>query len=376
MAKKDWMVKESELDDIQILVFQEILDKSLIVSGCAGSGKSVLALLKAERIQTENKGSYNVIVYTRSLCSYMNAGKKDVKLSGNFMYYEEWRYKRGPKHYANGKTYIVYLRDDSGNKIPNMPQADYVIVDEIQDFTREEILEFVASAKKQFIFLGDTNQSIFNSLKAYNGGTVAVEKIPQIVRREKIKTFELLYNHRLPKPVAKIVHEMDGIDVGPYIDKVYTSNENADPRIIKFDSFEEQLDCILRLLKRNNDIGILLPTNKSIKIVSDFLNRNGINHELKYEDEEDWKKNIDNLDFKTDNPKLLTYHSAKGLQFGTVILPDYYNMDFRNINALYVAMTRTYRNLYILYSGILPKPLLSVSSNLYKTTESDQVEDI
>ena len=53
MAKKDWMVNGSDLDDDQLLVLNTILDKSLIVSGCAGSGKSVLALRKAERIQKE-----------------------------------------------------------------------------------------------------------------------------------------------------------------------------------------------------------------------------------------------------------------------------------------------------------------------------------
>ena len=40
MMKKDWMIKESELDDDQIKVLMATLEKSCIVSGCAGSGKS------------------------------------------------------------------------------------------------------------------------------------------------------------------------------------------------------------------------------------------------------------------------------------------------------------------------------------------------
>ena len=42
--KKDWMIKESELDDDQIKVLTATLDKSCVISGCAGSGKSVLPL--------------------------------------------------------------------------------------------------------------------------------------------------------------------------------------------------------------------------------------------------------------------------------------------------------------------------------------------
>ena len=53
MAKKDWMVIESELDEDQIKILMATNDKSCLVSGCAGSGKSVLALIKAQRIQKE-----------------------------------------------------------------------------------------------------------------------------------------------------------------------------------------------------------------------------------------------------------------------------------------------------------------------------------
>ncbi len=61
--KKDWMIKESELDDDQIKVLMETLDKSCIVAGCAGSGKSVLALIKAQRVQK------NMVITTKLLSS-------------------------------------------------------------------------------------------------------------------------------------------------------------------------------------------------------------------------------------------------------------------------------------------------------------------
>ena len=73
--KKDWMIKESELDEDQIKVLMATLDKSCIVAGCAGSGKSILALIKAQRIQKERGNNYKVIVFTKALCHYMNTGK-------------------------------------------------------------------------------------------------------------------------------------------------------------------------------------------------------------------------------------------------------------------------------------------------------------
>ena len=82
--KKDWMIKESELDEDQIQVLMATLDKSCIVSGCAGSGKSVLALIKAQRIQKEKGKDYQIIVFTKALCNYMNSGKKELGLTNPF----------------------------------------------------------------------------------------------------------------------------------------------------------------------------------------------------------------------------------------------------------------------------------------------------
>ena len=78
--KKDWMIKESELDEDQIKVLMATLDKSCVVSGCAGSGKSVLALIKAQRIQKEKGNSYQIIVFTKALCGYMNGRIEKIAL--------------------------------------------------------------------------------------------------------------------------------------------------------------------------------------------------------------------------------------------------------------------------------------------------------
>ena len=125
------------------------------------------------------------------------------------------------------------------------------------------------------------------------------------------------------------------------------------------------------------DNGIFVPHNEGVKIVSDILKEEHINHELKYDDKSDWHNSINNLNFMTENPKVMTYHSAKGLQFGTVFLPGVEEKsEDSERKALYVAMTRTYKNLYVMYSGNLPYPLSEIPKDLYKTTETDVVEDI
>lgn len=353
MAKKDWMVKESDLekDDYEHRVLHAVLDKSMIVSGCAGSGKSVLALIKAQRIQKEKKTeNYQIIVFTKALCKYMNAGRDELELKNEFTYY--WKFQDN-----------------------DCPSSDYVIVDEIQDFTKDEIMQFINSTNKHFFFFGDTAQSIYDGLK----DTMPVNRISSIVPNNKdFEIFNLLYNYRLPLSVAKVVQYV-GVGLPPFSSSIYKSPEKAIPHFIQYDSLSSQIKAISRMINNGNvsDVGILLHHNEDVKKVSDMLNANRINHELKYEDKENWRNSINNLDFTTENPKVMTYHSAKGLQFGTVFLPAVKSCENdSDRKALYVAMTRTYRNLFVMYSGSLPYPLSNIPNELYKTTEKDKVEDI
>lgn len=374
--KKDWMIKESELDDDQIKVLMATLDKSCVVTGCAGSGKSVLALIKTQRIQKEYGNNYKVIVFTKALCHYMNAGKEELGLSNDFYYHEEWKYKRILKQYGRKGSFWVYAKDENGNKIPNKPSADYIIVDEIQDFSKEEIQEFIAATNKNFFFFGDTAQSIYQGLKT----TIPVDQIRMITPNNMpIKEWELYRNYRLPIPVAKVVQTV-GVDLGPYIESTYKSKETAIPRFISYSSTEEQIKAIHEIIKKNDmsDVAILLPDNDYVKTVYDALTALGGNYEMRYNDKEDFRNNQDSLNFNSTNPKVMTYHSAKGLQFETVFLPyiEYFDgSDDSDRKALYVAMTRTYRYLYLMYSGYLPEPLSDIDKSLYKETEVDTVED-
>ena len=62
MPKRDFYVKEEELDDYQVKIINKRTDSSFIVKGCAGSGKSILALWKAKQIQ-ENGSSFLFVIF-------------------------------------------------------------------------------------------------------------------------------------------------------------------------------------------------------------------------------------------------------------------------------------------------------------------------
>lgn len=350
--KKDWMIRESELDDDQINVLYATLDKSCVVSGCAGSGKSVLALIKAQHIQKERGDSYQVIVYTKALANYMNSGRQALGLTEGFTYHWYWKNKQSKQ------------------------SSDYIIVDEIQDFERGEVEEFIEATQKCFFFFGDTAQSLYKSRK----DTMDLEDIPQLLPGNKPKVFSLYRNYRLPRPVARLVQYV-GVGLDSYVESTYRSPETAMPAVLQYSSVDEQIKAIAKVIaaRRLMDVAILLPHNDMVKAISEQLRSLGVDCEMKYRDAEDWKNNVENLNFNSQNPKVMTYHSAKGLQFEAVFLPLLemrVELDDDARRALYVAMTRTYRHLYLMYSGAMPQILEQIPASLYQTTETDTIEDI
>ena len=340
-VNSDWDLDEESMDDDQLDLIERTLDKPMLVAGCAGSGKSVIAMHKAEQIAQQGEDVV-LIAYTKSLTGFMNVGKPIGPY--RFYYHNQW--------VKQGK-----------------PQADYIIVDEIQDFTQEEIQDFIQAAKKYYMFFGDTAQSIY---KQYGKQTLTIEEIAKLTGLNVLKLYN---NYRLPRSVAKITQDYVGVNVDPYKEKVYQNKEKSLPYIIYKNSIEEQVDSIKAIVGNNagKSIGILLPSNELALKVSEELRKKNVGCELKYStDMKIDTRYVDTLDFASIMPKIMTYHSAKGLQFDIVILPMYNGAsDNESRKALYVAMTRTMHKLYVFYSTPkLAYPLSDVPTRLYLKNEA------
>ena len=326
-------------DDEEMRAIKESMDKHLIVTGCAGSGKSIVALYKAKAIQDAGH-SYCVIVFNKTLKDYMSAGFVDLKLTGKVYTRGEWEKLQRPK-------------------------VDYIIVDEVQDFSIEEIRNMRLAAKKYMFMFGDSNQSIYQSLRP----TTTIEELCE--EFDIVSPLILNNCYRLPKSVAPLLpYVLKGVE---YVEGRY-KNENANtPYIIQAESYNEQLRIIQQdIIKKGNlkEVGILLPSNDMVLQVASELVVNGMEVEIRYRgDDVEKGKQFDTLNFNNTAPKIMTYHSAKGLQFETVIIPLCPSFkSLAELKRLYVAMSRTYRNLYILYSGDMPTPLNEIPTFLYKNS--------
>lgn len=332
MPKESWYINESELDDYQVQIVRRNLESSFIVKGCAGSGKTVLALWRAKEIAELGEDDYLVIVFTKALKQFIEDGIRTIGVDeSRVMYFWQW------KNRANQRT------------------ADYIIIDEVQDFDEEEIKMLQAAAKKHCIFFGDSAQQIYRGLE--NKGPLLT--MEQIQIATNIPMENLVINHRLKKKVARIAERVS-ISHDPLEQRC--SKEGASkPHLVHCDSLDDQLDYTQAVIQAQGyvDVAILFPTNRDIEYAYSYFKQTGLDVERKANMSMD-------LNFSTSNPKLLTYHSAKGLQFEAVFLPNCTASSDGDRNPLYVALTRTYRDLFILHSGSLSPFLADIDDTLFE----------
>lgn len=351
MPKRDFYVKEEELDDYQVKIINKRTDSSFIVKGCAGSGKSILALWKAKQIQ-ESGNSFLFVIFTKALKQYMKDGISQIGLSAD-----------------NVENYnqCFYWSKDGG--IWNQGdwkkgKYDYLIVDEAQDFSKEDILLFKSKATKALLLYGDSAQQLY---KFFTDKTaISMDDMAYIT---KFPTEQLVFNHRLPKKIARLAERIN--DENDDLENRCRKEGNELPKILQYPSFEMELDAIAEIIRNRNfeDVGILLRNNTAVKNVADYLIAKGLNVEAKVND------NIE-LNFNSSNPKIMTYHSSKGLQFEAVFLPECSVSGQDDRNPLYVAVTRTYQSLYIMHSGNLSSFFDVVPTELYETSLTTRIADL
>ena len=213
---------------------------------------------------------------------------------------------------------------------------DYLLLDEAQDSTADQF-EFMLDMinPKSFFIVGDLRQSIY----AFNGA--CPEYLYALTKRDDITTFSLNENYR---NAPAILNFAKGI-----INKI--GNDDSIPMrkdcqgLVRQASFSiAQIINILKKQVRYDNWFFLCRWNKQIDEVCMYLEKNNIPYTT-FKKSQLTKNELDER-MKENSIKVLTIHTAKGLEANNVIVigAKFFSVEERCVS--YVAATRA-RNLLI-----------------------------
>ena len=225
---------------------------------------------------------------------------------------------------------------------------EHLLVDEFQDIGTLEYKFIRALNAEHYFFVGDDYQAIYG----FKGGNVDIFK--SLCNRDPaFKTYFLNNNYRSCREIIELAEKV----IAQVPERIHKKAVvcNTDKGMVAVDR-RDHSERIVRLLQndKNNwrDWFVLTRTNKEAYQLADLLDDEGINYcfihrsELTLEElEEAMKSNL---------VKIMTVHSAKGLENKKVILygnfpikqPPYLrNPDERRV--MYVGITRAIERLYL-----------------------------
>lgn len=370
MIIESFYVKESQLDLQQKGVLQKKLAQHLVVTGGAGSGKSILALLKAKAMLSNNDRVLYV-VKTVALNTYMDAGvsaeaeREKTQASVSNSDNRIWgRLKNSICSFNHCFKFVKNEDNEWENLGWKKGNYDYIILDEATDLKMPEIEELINHCT-YFVAFGDDDQQLYSFIDTRTKVSHIANKVG--IKEEDIN--KLIYNHRLPKKTARLVvyiHpriQPNTSDADNFIRRCLVEGTEL-PHVYQYSSENEQFDEIIKIVKNKNgglkSVGILFRDKESMKRAYRYFLENNLPTSMVIDSQTIGE------DFNSAAPNLMTYHGAKGLQFETVFIPNCSDPGYDRA-PLYVALTRTYSSLYIMYTGIRPAFISCIPSELYDT---------
>lgn len=430
MRLQNWFIRN--LDDIQREVIIESIEKNIIVQGAAGSGKTNLAIHRA--LQAKGKGSYAIVIMTVALRRMIAYGMKELGLDNERIAYDwAWQHrgfdligdvycvKQGtvrvqpsPIYLVNGNVvrkfekanretgsfgldfadwvdaryYNAWGRRSSwfkevamdnqfsvtNSKYCLVPSGtlykpcesiiDYLIIDEAQDFNVIDYRNrFIPKVGKSISLLGDSNQKMISTGSSIN---------ELRLNFPNFKPFDLKYNYRLPKAIAKVAQKI----AQPEIDLLTNNMKNGGdsdfptypkPIIKKCQTRADEIKWIANKIQNEtlDDVAILVQNDSEVQEVVKLLADNGISEvQTHYRTGKEVPfHTINTLDFSNnDLPCILDYYAAKGSEFDHVFVPFTNEGHVGRRHDFFVACTRASHSLYISYSGVRTSYLENINN--------------
>ncbi len=316
-----------------------------------------------------------------SIDEYLNAdrvGRKSSRVPRSqrnlifslYLKYKEIRERLGFKYDWDDLGYFMYkaLNDDKERRM-----YKHIIIDEGQDFSPVMLRALVKLIPDNgsITFFGDIAQQIYGSRVSWRSAGINVEKV-----------WKFDQNYRNTKEIAELAiaisnHKYFEADQDLVVPK-YPRASGPNPALIKFSSTKKELGWILDYAvknSKNSTLAILTRNRGQVKQIENLLKDMKVKYQKLSNEMTRWN----------DKPGVTigTYHSAKGLEFDTVMLP-FCNKEnipdkskllicdnreealSEDIKLIYVSVTRAKRALLMTYTGEVAEIIPDNKNKIYQ----------
>ncbi len=351
-----------------------------ILSGVAGSGKTVLLLARARWLAQEFPERRTLILcYNKVLAAWLAGRIKDYP-SVTVRHFDGWAKKMGGVRRAKeedgafGERFLELLK----SKVGKLSEFDAVLVDEAQDFEPSWFRCAMAALKDpvdgDFVIVGDGNQRLYRRSRL-SWKSLGIKA----AGRSYSAKYDLDKNYRNTAKIAELAaafgsdeRQEDGLASMRVASANCRRRGGSKPTFVESKPSSAQVVATLEIVKRwlqgerrgvsvpplnPQDIAILYP-NRSMhagfldKLLAGLRAMSAVTWLSDPHDDSAWRK----VDAKT--IKVQTIHSAKGLQYkavvvlGTELIPTAGNAEEVSRRLMYVAITRAENDIVFLGSGL------------------------
>ena len=371
-------------DIIKIMdIQQEQLARSIggghrVIHGVAGSGKTLILLMRCQYLAEQSDKPVLVLCYNRVLADKLRTAVADKGLAEKVEVcsFHQWcgklqkaygletpeRYRHLPGYEHAPLTVLQAMHDGT------LPGGRYgaVLIDEGHDFEADWLrlsVHMLDADNGHLLLLYDDAQAIYKKSGAGLGFTLSSVGI-----KAQGRTTILRLNYRNTKEIIgfaylfaqnKMQPHESGEDGVPLVEPEAAGVNGISPYIKECPDWQGELDYLARCLDKwlkdripPQDIAVICYNKEQCNDVAKLLKQKGIRHSLHYGGSKKAYNPHDNA------VAVFTMHSSKGLEFQRVMLMGICtlkhkdaNQEVDNTRLLYVAMTRAQNYLMITLSG-------------------------
>ncbi len=419
VVSNHWLVSLADLDDQQKYIASLKPGESYIVEGCAGSGKSVLAMIKFNQLcqngkspiyATMMRGLTDTII--TEILNSTDEGMKEARdyvqrtmlpppkrlcesnvISESLKWYSG-AYHGKPWYYkciSIGTLYrLLTTKELRGNAL---------VVDECQDLSYSDFCKIVQQkgVYNPICWYGDDDQQLCDNLGdeiVGNGKHVRIDEIHEkcFPLEARDRRYKLVNNYRISKNVARFVDEFQKIipEERGLLSHSAQGRRTDRPYLCGYESWTRQIESLVEIIKNRKwydgwtghrtaifvgcknaqveeiYVEISKALEKAIGPRVDIQRRHGETNEVR----DDWVTADPNAAIIVSTPL-----SSKGCQFDSVfVLANTFGMDngcslsAKDLNAMHVAMTRSCGELFVFYVGQMPPAFDQIPTMLYETS--------